>query len=572
VSTVSIVVPTKNEEKHIEDCLRSCVNQTYKNVELIVVDNHSTDQTRSIARNYTRRVFKKGPERSSQKNFGAQKAAGEYLLFLDADARLSKDVVTECVDMAQKKNLSMVIIPERHVGEGFWAEVKALERSFYLGDDTVEAPWFFRKKDFLSVGGYDEELFAGEDWDLFDRMRKKNFKYDRCKSFIDHHIEGVSLKGLVKKKYHYGTNIRRLLAKNAKRGIGSNPLIRPSILRNARYLFTSPTKYLAIFGLKFLETTGILAGMVVSSIKGSRCPKEELSKLMVDVFYDRKKSVELSQRDWTAFLKLCSGNRVLYQIAKKLQVQEILAAAEKEVQKTQKTLDFVAAQLPQALLVKTYKFIPYITYDLDLLVHDRAEAERALSELKRTSHPGKQDRYQKNYFRDDLLRIDLHEDFYWQGFRFVDIDEVFKNTQKVEYFGRQVMIPNYTIEFLLNCAHILFEKRYITLLDYWYLKKLIEEKNLDWTLIERQTRKYGWQRSFNLLQSKLRQINVSREPFPGFITTTGICKIYGEKCRHEKKLPLFDIFYYAFARARGRLGIKTRYPYYLHWFEFKKLP
>jgi len=565
VPLVSIVINTKNEEEHLGECVESCLSQTYKNIEIIVVDNNSTDRTKEIAKKYTSQIFNKGPERSSQKNFGAQKASGEYVLFLDADARLERTVLSECVSLAQGKNYSMVIIPERHIGEGFWAGVKALERSFYLGDDTVEAPWFFRKEDFLSVGGYDEEMFAGEDWNLFDRMRAAGFKYGRCQSFINHQIGRISALGMIKKKFYYGTNIKVFLKEGE--GTRRNPLLRPALFRNAHYLFKSPVKYLAIFVMKFFETLGILAGMV-SHLRG--VPEKELSKLMVDAFYARKTSIELQHQDLSRFLKLCSGNRVLYQVVKALQREDLGAitkVAEEKILKTQKTLDYVRETLSGAILVKTYKFFPYITHDLDILVSSKEK----LKGFQKKHHPGKQDKYQKNYFRDDLLRIDLHENFYWQGFKFVDVEKVFENTQTVEYFGREVTIPNYTFEFLLNCAHILFEKRYITLQDFHYLKKLIDEERIDWDVVKAQAKKYGWWGSLNLLRRKVLQQKEKWEPFPIFLSWREILEIYWEKCLFDKKLPLFDIFYYAFARTRGRLGIKTRYPYYLHWFAFEKL-
>ncbi len=65
---VSVVVTTKNEKKHIENCLLSIQEQTYPHIETIVVDNASTDRTKEIARKYTDLVFDKGPERSAQRN------------------------------------------------------------------------------------------------------------------------------------------------------------------------------------------------------------------------------------------------------------------------------------------------------------------------------------------------------------------------------------------------------------------------------------------------------------------------------------------------------------------------
>ena len=67
---VSIIVTTKNEEKNIAYCLTSITEQTYSHLEVILVDNNSSDKTREIALEFTDKIFNKGPERSAQRNYG----------------------------------------------------------------------------------------------------------------------------------------------------------------------------------------------------------------------------------------------------------------------------------------------------------------------------------------------------------------------------------------------------------------------------------------------------------------------------------------------------------------------
>ncbi len=94
---VSVIVPTYNSAKFLEACLMSIKKQSYANVELIVVDNNSTDNTTEIARKFTDKVFNKGPERSAQVNFGVTQASGEYVYKVDSDFVLGINVVKECV-------------------------------------------------------------------------------------------------------------------------------------------------------------------------------------------------------------------------------------------------------------------------------------------------------------------------------------------------------------------------------------------------------------------------------------------------------------------------------------------
>ena len=97
---VSIIITTRNEEKNILNCLESVNNQTYKKIEILVVDNFSIDNTKKTSLDFFKKKGIKnfkfcdfGNERSSQRNFGAQKANGKYYLYLDADMILFSDYV-----------------------------------------------------------------------------------------------------------------------------------------------------------------------------------------------------------------------------------------------------------------------------------------------------------------------------------------------------------------------------------------------------------------------------------------------------------------------------------------------
>jgi glycosyltransferase involved in cell wall biosynthesis len=79
---VSVIITTKNSEKYIKECLYSIKKQSYKKIESIVVDNNSIDHTKEIAEKYTKSIYNKGPERSAQRNFGAKKTKGDFLLFI----------------------------------------------------------------------------------------------------------------------------------------------------------------------------------------------------------------------------------------------------------------------------------------------------------------------------------------------------------------------------------------------------------------------------------------------------------------------------------------------------------
>jgi len=139
---VSVVIPTYNSEKTLAKCLESVKTQSYKNVELIVIYKFSQDKILEIANNYNAKIIQDNGERAKAKNIGLEKARGKYVLFLDSDMQLSRDVAKECVETAEKDDkiagndkIGGIIIPERSIGNGFWVRVRDFERSFYAGSE-----------------------------------------------------------------------------------------------------------------------------------------------------------------------------------------------------------------------------------------------------------------------------------------------------------------------------------------------------------------------------------------------------------------------------------------------------
>ena len=78
---VSVIITTRNSQRTLQACLLSVKKQTYRKIEIIVVDNHSKDNTQKIAEKYAHSVYIKGPERSTQRNWGAKKATVTLFYF-----------------------------------------------------------------------------------------------------------------------------------------------------------------------------------------------------------------------------------------------------------------------------------------------------------------------------------------------------------------------------------------------------------------------------------------------------------------------------------------------------------
>ena len=220
---ISVIITTKNEEKNIENCLKSIKEQAYPQdqIEIIVVDNDSTDKTKEIASHYTDKVFNKGPERSAQRNFGVEQSTGDYFLYLDADMILNKELIKDCVEFIQNSKLKTqnsdvvaLYISEIVMGEKFWSKVRRFERSFYDGT-VIDCARFIKKESFQKVGGFDENLTGPEDWDLDKKLRNIG-KVDLIKTPIYHNEAEFEMKKYLDKKGYYAKKFDDYIAKWGK--------------------------------------------------------------------------------------------------------------------------------------------------------------------------------------------------------------------------------------------------------------------------------------------------------------------------------------------------------------------
>jgi glycosyltransferase involved in cell wall biosynthesis len=213
---VAVVVPTRNSAATLRQCLESIKAQQHP-CTLVVVDNGSTDDTPSIASELADVVLDTGPERSAQRNAGAAATNAGIVGFIDSDMELPPEVVGEAVS-AILAGAATVLVPERTVGEGYWAEVRAYERTFYQGSDAIEAPRFFLREVFDAVGGFDEALTGPEDWDLGMRTASCGSRV-RIHATILHHEGRVHYFDACRKKAYYAPGVARFLAKHGSQGI-----------------------------------------------------------------------------------------------------------------------------------------------------------------------------------------------------------------------------------------------------------------------------------------------------------------------------------------------------------------
>lgn len=250
---VSVIVPTYNSEKYLERCLRSIQSQSYDNIEIIVVDNNSADRTKEIARKYTDEVYNRGPERSAQRNYGFWQSQGGFVLFIDSDMELKRNVVKECVNKAQHQNNLAFVIPERIPGRSWYSRARNLEKTIYDRNEKLCAARYYPREIFEQIGGWNENMNSGEDWDLDRRFRQYGGKVGFIREPILHHESDLGFIKSVKKKMEYARALRGKDVSNISNGELS-PIYRMFVLFSKPWLILlQPLTFMYLLALKFSE-------------------------------------------------------------------------------------------------------------------------------------------------------------------------------------------------------------------------------------------------------------------------------------------------------------------------------
>ena len=260
---VSVVVPTFNSEKTLAICLQSVKAQSYSNIEVVIVDNYSTDMTRDIAEKFGARVILCRCLRSKARNVGVSWTKGDFILSMDSDMQLTPSVISECLEVIKNNDeIGCVIIPERSVGDSFWVKVRDFERSFYH-TTAIESARFFRASLVKKVNGFDEEIVFFEESTLPQKISELGFCVRaRVLAEILHQENNFSLGNWVRKKFYYGKTAHIYKKKYKKyyskqMNIGNRLLI---FIKNERF-YSHP---LLAFGVITLKLFAAELGFLVS--------------------------------------------------------------------------------------------------------------------------------------------------------------------------------------------------------------------------------------------------------------------------------------------------------------------
>lgn len=147
---VSIIIPVYNVEKYIDKCINSAVNQTLKDIEIIIIDDGSTDNSINIIKKYEIRysnivvVNQSNKGVSASRNIGLDKAKGEYIYFLDSDDYINLNLANDLYDLAKKQNLDIIHFDANVVYEdGFYSKNNPYDRSKVIESKVYSGKCFY---------------------------------------------------------------------------------------------------------------------------------------------------------------------------------------------------------------------------------------------------------------------------------------------------------------------------------------------------------------------------------------------------------------------------------------------
>jgi len=291
----SIIIPAHNEEDVIERAIKSVQDQTFKDFEIIVVNDGSTDKTRESVEKLIKKDkrikllnFEEGHSAAFARNRGAEKARGEIFVFLDADTFLTKETLRE---ITKKETLADAFsFPCFPMYTSFMSRIlsafvgisynKVTKTGVYNKDSNIKIkpPFFIYKRNlYKKLNGYDEDLFYCEDEDLINRAYGTGIKTVLFKGNARQYFELPStFKEFLRQCKWIGKGINTIPGKEKRR--------RAKIIWILKSLFLlSPLAFLSNSNLFLIVLGATLLITYIGLIKRNKNPL--LSLIALPFFY-----------------------------------------------------------------------------------------------------------------------------------------------------------------------------------------------------------------------------------------------------------------------------------------------
>lgn len=223
---ISIIIPVRNGERTLDTCLRSIKRSYYRNFEVIVVDDHSTDNSVGIARSHQCTVLSAeyGHGANSARNFGAQHARGDVFVFIDSDIVIRRETLLDLVETLDERYLDAVVglYTAKHRHESFVSQYKNLWVRYSYMKSLPAIDWLFgaisgiKRQAFEKLGGFNAELLARhghDDIELGKRFAQANLNIILNMDIEVEHLKEYTLSSFILNEYHRSSGFAELAMK-----------------------------------------------------------------------------------------------------------------------------------------------------------------------------------------------------------------------------------------------------------------------------------------------------------------------------------------------------------------------
>lgn len=293
---VSIIIPVYNAEKSIERCIDSVINQTYKNIEIVIIDDGSTDNTKAILKNYIDErviiIYKQNEGVSIARNIGIENSTGEYITFLDADDWLEYDAIEKLVIC--KEDLKVDIVRYNYYLN--YSKCKKIENIMKIKDEDINCRLNIDNKIinyFIegSIEGYVWLLLIGRD--IVSEFNKDIFFMEDFIFIINVMKKAKSICFFDKCLYHYYSN-----QNGASKSLDNieNKLNNIILVTNKanKILESYNDKYIKIDKFK-LQQANLIYMTFAKMVDSMKINKIEIHKIEIENIIEFLDSVNLSQ-------------------------------------------------------------------------------------------------------------------------------------------------------------------------------------------------------------------------------------------------------------------------------------
>lgn len=210
IPLVSINIATYNSAKTLLKCLDSVKNQTYKNIEIIIMDSYSKDKTLDIAKDKGAKIVF-APTLATARKAGSEASHGDYIFILDSDQILEPDVIERCVTVCAEEGYDGVTLFERSLitRNTFVERVIAYDKEIFHSlhdDDPIKGtaiPRFFRASYFKKVEFEKNPPITFEHTIIHHKIVEMGAKIKFVNAYIWHH-ETTTIGEVARKFFRYG--------------------------------------------------------------------------------------------------------------------------------------------------------------------------------------------------------------------------------------------------------------------------------------------------------------------------------------------------------------------------------